>query len=71
MVEEKRGLRTLCKSRCGAVFTVEDRRITTVRPDPEHPTGSAMCPEGRSAPEIAHGTGRATARSSASARRPG
>ncbi|MFF4319381.1 molybdopterin-dependent oxidoreductase [Streptomyces sp. NPDC001568] len=59
-VEEKRGFCTLCKSRCGAVFTVEDGRITGVRPDPDHPTGSAMCPKGRSAPEIAHGAGRLT-----------
>ncbi|MFC7304014.1 molybdopterin-dependent oxidoreductase [Streptomyces monticola] len=59
-VEEKRGYCTLCKSRCGAIFTVEDGRLTGVRPDPEHPTGAAMCPKGRSAPEIAHSTGRLT-----------
>ncbi|MFE3553663.1 molybdopterin-dependent oxidoreductase [Streptomyces sp. NPDC059193] len=59
-VEEKRGFCTLCKSRCGAVYTVEDGRLTGVRPDPEHPTGAAMCPKGRSAPEIAHSTRRLT-----------
>ncbi|MEU5220891.1 molybdopterin-dependent oxidoreductase [Streptomyces sp. NPDC020807] len=60
MSEEKRGFCTLCKSRCGAVFTVEDGRLTGVRPDPDHPTGAAMCPKGRSAPEIAHSTRRLT-----------
>ncbi|MFE4858544.1 molybdopterin-dependent oxidoreductase [Streptomyces sp. NPDC056670] len=59
-VEEKRGFCTLCKSRCGAVFTVEDGRLTGVRPDPDHPTGAAMCPKGRAAPEIAHSTRRLT-----------
>ncbi|MGW2858450.1 molybdopterin-dependent oxidoreductase [Streptomyces sp. NPDC001205] len=59
-VVEKRGYCTLCKSRCGAVFTVEDGRLTDVRPDPAHPTGAALCPKGRSAPEIAHSTRRLT-----------
>ncbi|MEU8778723.1 molybdopterin-dependent oxidoreductase [Streptomyces sp. NPDC048606] len=60
MYEEKKGYCTLCKSRCGAIFIVEDGRLTGVRPDPDHPTGAAMCPKGRSAPEIAHGTDRLT-----------
>ncbi|MDJ0385194.1 molybdopterin-dependent oxidoreductase [Streptomyces sp. G-G2] len=60
MAEEVRGFCTLCKSRCGAVYTVERGRITSVRPDGEHPTGAAMCPKGRSAPEIAHSTRRLT-----------
>lgn len=59
-VEEKHGFCTLCKSRCGAVYTIEDGRLTGVRPDPGHPTGAAMCPKGRSAPEIAHSTRRLT-----------
>ncbi|WP_199546821.1 molybdopterin-dependent oxidoreductase [Streptomyces sp. N35] len=59
-VVEKRGYCTLCKSRCGAIFTVEDGRLTGVRPDPDHPTGAAMCPKGRAAPEIAHSTRRLT-----------
>lgn len=58
--EEKRGFCTLCKSRCGAIFTIEDGRLTGVRPDPGHPTGTAMCPKGRAAPEIAHSTNRLT-----------
>ncbi|MFJ3906794.1 molybdopterin-dependent oxidoreductase [Streptomyces sp. NPDC090025] len=57
---EKRGFCTLCKSRCAAVYTVTDGRITDVRPDPDHPNGAALCPKGRAAPELAHGTGRLT-----------
>ncbi|MFJ4714538.1 molybdopterin-dependent oxidoreductase [Streptomyces sp. NPDC088785] len=60
VVEERRGFCTLCKSRCGAVYTVEDGRITGVRPDPGHPTGAALCPKGRAAPEIAHSSRRLT-----------
>ena len=52
---EVRGFCTLCRSRCGAVYEVEDGALTGVRPDPEHPTGAALCPKGRAAPEIAHG----------------
>ncbi|WP_254552792.1 molybdopterin-dependent oxidoreductase [Kitasatospora sp. MMS16-BH015] len=59
-VEEKRGFCTLCKSRCGAVYTVTGGRITGVRPDPEHPNGAAMCPKGRAAAEIAHSSRRLT-----------
>ncbi|MFI6944034.1 molybdopterin-dependent oxidoreductase [Streptomyces sp. NPDC050418] len=59
-VVEKRGYCTQCKSRCGAIFTVENGRLTGVRPDPDHPTGAALCPKGRAAPEIAHSTRRLT-----------
>ncbi|AXK32448.1 molybdopterin dinucleotide-binding protein [Streptomyces armeniacus] len=58
--ETKRGYCTLCRSRCGAVYTVESGRITQVAPDPGHPTGTALCPKGRAAPEIAHSTRRLT-----------
>lgn len=51
---EVRGFCTLCRSRCGAVYTVEDGALTGARPDTEHPTGAALCPKGRAAPEIAH-----------------
>ncbi|GHJ97893.1 molybdopterin oxidoreductase [Streptomyces sp. NE5-10] len=60
MIQEKRGFCTLCKSRCGAVFTIDDGRLIGARPDPDHPTGAAMCPKGRSAPEITHSTHRLT-----------
>lgn len=57
---EKPGFCTLCRSRCGAIYTVEDDRLVSVRPDPSHPTGKAMCPKGRAAPEIAHSARRLT-----------
>ncbi len=47
-----KGFCTLCKSRCGAIFTSDGTRILAVEPDPEHPTGGALCAKGRAAPEI-------------------
>ena len=41
----------LCVSRCGALATVTDGTFT-LRPDPSHPTGQALCVKGRAAPEI-------------------
>lgn len=58
--ETKRGYCTLCRSRCGAVYTVESGRMTQVAPDTSHPTGTALCPKGRAAPEIVHSTRRLT-----------
>lgn len=54
MKQEIPGYCTLCRSRCGTVNTIEDGRLVSVRPDPRHPNGKAMCPKGRAAPEIAH-----------------
>lgn len=51
---EKPGFCTLCRSRCGTINVVENDRLVAVRPNPSHPTGKAMCPKGRAAPEIAH-----------------
>ncbi|WP_409180242.1 molybdopterin-dependent oxidoreductase [Amycolatopsis sp. VS8301801F10] len=51
---EVRGYCTLCRSRCGAVYTVENGALRGVRPDPAHPTGAALCPKGRAAPELVH-----------------
>ncbi|WP_037368209.1 molybdopterin-dependent oxidoreductase [Amycolatopsis orientalis] len=51
---EVRGYCTLCRSRCGAVYTVENGALRAVRPDPAHPTGTALCPKGRAAPELVH-----------------
>ncbi|GGF57247.1 molybdopterin oxidoreductase [Azorhizobium oxalatiphilum] len=53
-VVEKQGYCTLCRSRCGTLNVVENGRLVAVRPDPSHPTGKALCPKGRAAPEIAH-----------------
>ncbi|GAB3568777.1 molybdopterin-dependent oxidoreductase [Amycolatopsis endophytica] len=57
---EVRGYCTLCRSRCGATYTVEDGMLRDVRPDPDHPTGAAMCPKGRAAPELVHSPARLT-----------
>ncbi|MFD7812177.1 molybdopterin-dependent oxidoreductase [Streptomyces sp. NPDC059785] len=57
---DKHGYCTLCRSRCGAVYTVDAGALTGVRPDPDHPTGAAMCPKGRAAPEIVHHPDRLT-----------
>jgi anaerobic selenocysteine-containing dehydrogenase len=42
----------LCVSRCGAIATVEEGRLTALRPDPSHPTGQALCVKGKAAPEL-------------------
>ncbi len=46
------GYCALCRSRCGCVSVVEDGRLTAVEPDPEHPTGRALCAKGRAAPQL-------------------
>lgn len=44
----------LCVSRCGAVAVIEDGRFVGLEPDPDHPTGRALCAKGRAAPEIVY-----------------
>ncbi|CVI63607.1 molybdopterin-dependent oxidoreductase (plasmid) [Agrobacterium leguminum] len=61
MIEEKVGFCTLCKSRCGTINLVENGWLKQVLPNPAHPTGKAMCPKGRSAPEVVHNSRRLTA----------
>ncbi|WP_208601331.1 molybdopterin-dependent oxidoreductase [Phytopseudomonas flavescens] len=48
----KAGYCTLCRSRCGTLNTVENDRLIAVQPNPEHPTGAAMCLKGKAAPEL-------------------
>ncbi|MFC6670002.1 molybdopterin-dependent oxidoreductase [Marinobacterium aestuariivivens] len=57
-VEDKRGYCTLCRSRCGTLNRVENDSLIKVLPDPEHPTGAAMCMKGRAAPELVHSPNR-------------
>ncbi|WP_407520266.1 molybdopterin-dependent oxidoreductase [Methylobacterium oryzisoli] len=52
MSEIKAGYCTLCRSRCGSLNEVENSRLIAVRPDPSHPTGTALCAKGRAAPEL-------------------
>ncbi|MCC5978033.1 MAG: molybdopterin-dependent oxidoreductase [Salinarimonas sp.] len=54
MTQKIHGYCNLCRSRCGAIYTVFDGRLVSVSADPDHPTGKALCPKGRAAPEIAH-----------------
>ncbi len=42
----------LCTSRCGAIATVEEGRLTKLSADPSHPTGQALCIKGKVAPEL-------------------
>lgn len=57
-VREEHGWCALCRSRCGTVNTIVGDRLVKVAPDPGHPTGRAVCPKGRAAPEIAHSSRR-------------
>ncbi|TQM62293.1 anaerobic selenocysteine-containing dehydrogenase [Humibacillus xanthopallidus] len=42
----------MCVSRCGATATVQDGRLVGLGPDPDHPTGRAVCIKGKSAPQV-------------------
>jgi anaerobic selenocysteine-containing dehydrogenase len=52
------GYCALCISRCGCVGTVVDGILARVDPDPEHPTGRALCVKAKSAPEAVYAPGR-------------
>jgi anaerobic selenocysteine-containing dehydrogenase/ferredoxin-NADP reductase len=52
--EEIPGFCTFCRSRCGSLNVIESGRLVEVKPLPSHPTGKALCPKGRAAPEIVH-----------------
>ena len=41
-----------CVSRCGATATISDGAFVALAPDPEHPTGPALCIKGKAAPEL-------------------
>lgn len=49
------GYCSLCCSRCGTINELnQNGRLVKVKPNPEHPTGSAMCAKGRAAPELVY-----------------
>lgn len=52
--ERIRGFCALCRSRCGCISVVEAGRLVRVEPDPDHPTGQAICAKARAAPELVH-----------------
>lgn len=54
MIRQIQGYCTLCRSRCGTLNTVQGDALVRVEPDKSHPTGQAMCPKGRAAPELVH-----------------
>ena len=53
-IERTPGFCALCRSRCGCVSIVEDRRLVGVEADPAHPTGRNLCVKGRAAPELVY-----------------
>ena len=60
-MKDVHGYCTMCRSRCGAIYTVDDVGVLRgVRPDPDHPTGAAICPKGRAAPELVYSSARLT-----------
>lgn len=48
------GFCALCKSRCGAILVTRDGRFVGQEPNPDHPTGQALCVKGKAAPEIVY-----------------
>ncbi len=46
------GFCALCKSRCGSLMVTRDGRFIGQEPNPDHPTGQALCIKGRAAAEI-------------------
>src|SRR5882757_7785599 len=48
------GFCALCRSRCGAILITRDGRFIGQEPNPDHPTGQALCVKGRAAAEIVY-----------------
>ena len=44
----------LCRSRCGCISVVREGRLVAVEPNPDHPTGRALCAKGQAAPELVY-----------------
>src|SRR5213082_2747791 len=52
-VEERVTYCRICEPLCGLVATVEDGRLTKLRPDPDHPLSAGFaCPKGIAMDEI-------------------
>ena len=51
---------TQCRSRCGCLAVVRDRRLVAIEPLPSHPSGAKLCPKGKAAPELVHHPDRLT-----------
>ena len=48
----------LCRSRCGCISVVREGRLVAVEPNPDHPTGRALCAKGQAAPELVYSSDR-------------
>ena len=48
------GYCALCTSSCGCISVVENGSLVAVKVDPAHPSGKALCGNGRAAPELVH-----------------
>jgi anaerobic selenocysteine-containing dehydrogenase len=59
-VQRVHGFCGFCIARCGTIATVENGRFTRLDPDPQHPTGAAICAKGRAAPELTYHKDRLT-----------
>ncbi len=53
-VTRHQGWCPMCRSRCGCISSVRAGRLLEVAPDPDHPTGKALCAKGRAAPELVY-----------------
>ncbi|MCW3039492.1 MAG: hypothetical protein JWM31_1397 [Solirubrobacterales bacterium] len=59
--EEKIGFCGICEASCGVVITVEDGRMTKIRPDKEHPVSQGFaCPKGIALADAANDPERVT-----------
>ena len=54
VTERIQGYCALCWSSCGCISIIEDGRLTSIEPDPSHPTGKALCGKGLAAPELVY-----------------
>jgi formate dehydrogenase len=55
MVQEKTTYCRICEVTCGLVATVEDGRVTKLRPDPDHVVSRGYsCPKGLASHEVTH-----------------
>ena len=54
-VQEKTTYCRICEVNCGLIATVEDGRVTKLRPDPDHVVSRGYsCPKGVAAHEVTH-----------------
>ena len=61
MSEERVTFCRICEPLCGMVATVEDDRITKLRPDPDHPLSRGYaCPKGIAMQEVQNDPDRVT-----------